>query len=766
MSMPLRRMVRALLAPLVGLAAPEAARADVVVHGKIEYWDCIAKAFLPARRVIVEVERKWCIDDPEVTTDDAGFYVCHLPNPIWGTHDNVRLQVYAQTNGLHEVSSWWFAWYSYHIISKSFSGLQKNSKFELNVRFGKPAGGTVGPPNLNVAEAPYRDEEDTAKAFMAHQEILSHYVWLKFWGWPNSAFDDIGVIAPAANPFGGSYYNHFTNNINLVSPASWSGTGEWKIEDKPDVSHTPPHRVLVNYPRFRMTCRHEASHCVHDYICCLAPFGLNMPAEHHPEKETNRWLAYTEGFADFLALSTVAAGMQQAAGTGQPPAHLWEASDASGLKLPQGDHWAMEREITGLLSDILDPRGYEPLRHPATKTADGAHALPKALVDAQRWWDSLEDPKGTMVWKVAQHPLFGANVPTPVQTIMEFIAEFCRRYPQAARDLKAAAFNRGITKGLPTETPAIIAAPVKLSRWGSKLTLECVVQETDPEDRPYVRLTLYHQSTGGTITPVSGLVNRKPGVNSTSALMGFKDTATLPPGFQPNDTLWLEINDDMLPTFYRLAVPAKDESVLVAVVKEPKGLLWANLPDRTLAPLARASRQDFERALTDDWRVVGPGQIVPDAAGKVFAANASGSVTWDAGSVRDFTLTFRYRHAAGVADVLFCQKAPEAPQGLFHLMISDKELVLVRQAKRGVQEKSAAHRPFQHGAWYELAVRRKGGNISVAVGNQTVLDATEPNPVAVDLITFGSLAGAGCAFDYIELVPDEGLMLAGGPKKP
>src|SRR5262249_10876169 len=144
------------------------ARADVTVRGTVQYWDRLDNRYKPAQGTRVEVEGDWFWKaDPEVLTNDSGFYQATLSNPPWwwSNYDDVHINAYAQTPGLIKVKEAWYSWYAYYGVSRSTDNVGSGQVVEINLR--------VGGPQNNLADSPYRTPDETANAFLVDQEMLA-----------------------------------------------------------------------------------------------------------------------------------------------------------------------------------------------------------------------------------------------------------------------------------------------------------------------------------------------------------------------------------------------------------------------------------------------------------------------------------------------------------------------------------------------------------------------------------------------------------------
>ncbi len=527
------------------LAASVFAEAGVTVKGKVEYWDQLRGAYFPCRHVHVEVEGDWFwFPDPDVTADQNGRYSVTISDPpfFWGDYDGVDIEIYAETDNVIQVFSSMVSWWPYHAISHETDNVQAGQTVTIDVRIGGPAN--------TAKEAYYRTMEETANAFALHDRALEEHRTLRSLGWPAGDFDETEILVPAASPTGISYYNHATGFVNIaVASAGLSGLGSWAVLAKGNY----PYGSIEN---IRHLVQHEYAHGIHDEITGpIAPLGLSMPMYHSPEMESNRYVAFTEGVAYFLPLAV-----------NNNPQNLFEASreiegQYAAVDSPKsGDHYAMEAEVTGLLWDIYDGVGPEPFRHPAERTADKVHAVPKQIVDAQRWTDRIQDPKLLKFREVAR-----TYVPAwPVMTIGEFLDVYHQKFPGELHALKSIAYNRDITVNMPGENPAALAGSPKISRIGPKITLSLELEEQNPEDRPYVKVFVWLQKGAG-VTFLSQTAEQKGWASGNLPLtFGFN----LPVAAGPGDFLWIIVSDDMLPQAYRVGVPAN--MATVTLVPPPK----------------------------------------------------------------------------------------------------------------------------------------------------------------------------------------------------
>ena len=505
-----------------GLAI-SSARADTFFRGKVEYWDRIANAYMPARGIHVEIEGDWWEPDLDVTTDSNGNYFKQFRNPNWGDFDDIDIEAYAEIPGLIEVKEAWYQLWPYHAISPKRHNIDDGDTCIINMK--------IGGPQNSAAEAWYKTMAETANSFVVLMEMRAHYQRLRDLGAPASILDDKTVIVPAAGV--ASYYNHLTENINIVFNGPNTGYVNWtNIEGEGNSGYLGSPSI----PRFKETMRHELSHGIHDDMTFAFLIGLNSPSTHSltgTHHETNRWIAYTEGWAAFLPAATFNQGGQL------------ELSRPPGLNIPDtGDHYAKEGQVAGLFWDIFDPPGFEIMDIPARKTYDGAHDLPNAVIEGQTWNDRISDPNLSKIRNI---------VGRGMDTIQEFLDEYRAVFPGDLYGIKAIAINRGITWGVPSESAATLSGTPAVSRSGDTVTVSFTAREPNAEDRPFVKISAWHQR--GTAVPLlktEQTLSTGWSGDSRSGSISFP----VPSGVGTPELTWLVVNDGMRPTAYRLEIPA------------------------------------------------------------------------------------------------------------------------------------------------------------------------------------------------------------------
>ncbi len=559
---------RVAVTAVLGAALGGPVSADVAISGTVKYWDQFQKQYLPARHISVQVEGDWWEPDIWTTTDTNGNFSVKQRDPYWGDFD-INIEAYASTPGLAEVYEdmleAMFEMYPYHAISKTQHNVGAGQTATINL--------LIGGPQDNVDDVWTRTVAETANAFIVHEHMLAHYKSLSSKGFlPASQaigglqayFNEYEVIVPSAGNT--SYYNNVTEFINLVvtnpdKDLVVGGLANWTALSP------APSGCMPGAPGFCVTVRHEYSHAIHDYLTAMPPKGLFMPAEHDPEMDTNRWLAFTEAWAEFLPLVTF----------GLP--HKFDLSadhNATGLILniptavPPGGHWSWEGEVAGVLWDLYDPAGEaEPVRHYAASAGDGT-AVPAAIQHAQHWQDRVADPNLARIKQILSaisFPAWGT-----IDTIEEFLSAWTSTWPNELHAVKTVAFNRDIIKGVPGEYPACLVGTPSVQRQPGSLntTLQFTVREPDDEDRPFVGIALWHEAASGQCTMLHQ-ETLSGGWNGDQRPVSLNVSVPVPTG--QGDRLWLIVSDEMLPMAYALPNPSFEMLVVTVQIQPPPPLI-------------------------------------------------------------------------------------------------------------------------------------------------------------------------------------------------
>ena len=189
-------------------------------------------------------------------------------------------------------------------------------------------------------------------------------------------------------------------------------------------------------------------------------------------------------------------------------------------------------------------------------------------------------------------------------------------------------------------------------------------------------------------------------------------------------------------------------------------LILALLLDAPSGGGEAASTEDFEGGRAAAWQLVGAAEITAEENNRFLATSgfSAGVVEFDAPG--DFALTLRYRHAEGVGDILLCRKGPGGPQDLYHVLLREGEVALTCRARGRAQLAKSAPAKLASGAWHALRIARKGGRVEVELAGKPLVSLDDPRPQPVELLSLGSLAGAGFGFDDVALAGTTGAAAA------
>jgi outer membrane biosynthesis protein TonB len=415
------------------------ARSQIMIQGQVEYEDPepLRQVWKPARDITVEIEGDWFWrSDPQVQTDDRGRYYYVMDNPPsgWADYDGVDIEAYAKKPDWNRVKMDSLDFWAYNCGTPEVDNVRANAMVRLDLRIGLrwPGGNAIADWTSQVSPT----------AFELQQRALDHRRELERHGL--GAFDTFSIIYPGFTPADVSWYNHFFGQ-----------------------AHLSPLDAL-------RAVKHEYGHQIHDECSAvLAPMGLNMPSEHSISTETDRFLAYTEGWAEFLMDYS------------EHRADTFEPTNPDWINAGWSDHAHCEGEVSGLLWDLSDPQGVEEVRH---RNA----ALPAEV--PQTWPDRIADTDLQRVWRTMAED--AGMRPLNPWTIREFISNWFAGAGPDYHEIKAIAYNRGIAlDGRPEWAPELDEP--RVTRTGNTFTVAGTVTEQDAEDRPFVKVQLWYRADSG-----------------------------------------------------------------------------------------------------------------------------------------------------------------------------------------------------------------------------------------------------------------------------
>lgn len=561
---------------------PSGSTGGTKISGKIEYFDVYSNSYKPAKNVLVDITG-YALDlipllpyCAHVSTDQNGNYSWTHKMTVFDVGDvtfkitacaatpedlnNPFSDCLVKVSAPLELTGYGPALNPYSFQSVSTNRVRPYGSVVQDLKIGGPNGSSG---NRNYPS--YSNGDEYANAFMLHQEILEHYKKLGDMGFSNNVLTDTEVVVPAnidnqiidRADIDNSRYNQV---LGIIEMALHSYDGTW--------AHLDPDIRDIDAPgsgSFMAVARHEASHAVHSKIGPMPLNCIDSAPIHSPEIQSNSITGYTEGFAEFLPLVTLATDGGTYECIPKPPdLHL------NGYPLqirmpavipPITNHWDWEGDVAALFWDLYDPAGQKEIsRQVPAQSIHDAFDLPD-IRHLIKWTDRISDPDLSKFRTVLSSSINGF---WPVSSMDQFLDQFKSLPGVDLHALKAAGYNRCI--GIPgtTESAAAIDGDILCKRQGTNMVkLDFSIVENDSEDRPYVSWQLFKQSFDADIHSrydISLVSSRTNG-----AWNGNKWTiGTLLPMPQSSrlEYFWLVVNDEMLPMPYRMKVPTFEETLI------------------------------------------------------------------------------------------------------------------------------------------------------------------------------------------------------------
>ncbi len=120
----------------------------------------------------------------------------------------------------------------------------------------------------------------------------------------------------------------------------------------------------------------------------------------------------------------------------------------------------------------------------------------------------------------------------------------------------------------------------------------------------------------------------------------------------------------------------------------------------------------------------------------------------------DYTLTTTLR-SYGQGDFFLNFNTSES--GAYHLIFGQEFIRLDREAGGQVIELGTSQHSHHEAAWYIVTLMASGGNFRVALNDETVLEANDPNPLPPGGISFEALEAGELQLDELSITFDEGV---------
>lgn len=176
-------------------------------------------------------------------------------------------------------------------------------------------------------------------------------------------------------------------------------------------------------------------------------------------------------------------------------------------------------------------------------------------------------------------------------------------------------------------------------------------------------------------------------------------------------------------------------------------------PEGQEAHPTAARSESFDQSEAAGWELLGGAQVASIDGQTALTCSNGGHGYWPAVNARDLDLKFRYRAGQGVGRVAVNISGEPPNNQEYSIVLPPGEIGVDRVAGGQTQTLAAGPSPIQPGGWYDVAVRVQNGQISVAVGGQTVVTAVDRQPLPAGIVGFGALEGSGFAFDQVSFAP-------------
>ena len=516
-----------ILIPLVLLGACSETFADT--RGRVLLWNEFTGVYKPANSVLITAQDSflgWEVAR-DVTDSDGEFRM------VFNNQDVSNLTVYTETPDLLRVYGNAYVWqYSYETVGISDV---------MEIRIGRRWPDTSG--TFPARRPEVTEEEDAIMiALMAHQQMVHHADILETMGLP---WVPVDAIIPAWTG-DGSYYNHMTGLINLTASSHLG----WSVPNR------NPELLSSDIPVMFEVVRHEYNHALHDFLENYStPWGLISPVPHDILVVTNLSTAYTEGWAAFLPMVTL--GRPDLYSLPSDRSMEESAAIPNSDLIPIPDGTVNEGHIAAFFWDLYDGIGLEPVRNVVNISEDDT-TVPTEIQDAQMFEDLVGNDADLSIFR----NIF-ARAGT-ISTIVEFLPPLSEIVPEYA--LKSLAFNQQILIGIPPNTAATLQSlgPIRPTLRGWEIPF--TINEADTVDHGHVEVGMWlRRGRSSTVDVIKFYGERFPAQDWDNTLLTRivvlpVDSPALaarginfPVGqLQPDDELWVMVNDGMFPVVIRI----------------------------------------------------------------------------------------------------------------------------------------------------------------------------------------------------------------------
>ena len=168
---------------------------------------------------------------------------------------------------------------------------------------------------------------------------------------------------------------------------------------------------------------------------------------------------------------------------------------------------------------------------------------------------------------------------------------------------------------------------------------------------------------------------------------------------------------------------------------------------------AGAMSENFEVEPLNGWHLAGGARRIPVERGQALGFPEPGHGIWHAVNARDFQLRSRFRMGEGLAEVVLCGSGEPPNVREYQVHFGMDRIAVLRNVGGRPQQLSSAPSQLRPGAWVQASVSVTNGTIQVSIDGQTVVNATDAQPLGAGVMAFGCLEGSGFAYDDITLNP-------------
>lgn len=161
----------------------------------------------------------------------------------------------------------------------------------------------------------------------------------------------------------------------------------------------------------------------------------------------------------------------------------------------------------------------------------------------------------------------------------------------------------------------------------------------------------------------------------------------------------------------------------------------------------------FNQPLAEGWEFLGGAQVTTRDGESVLLLSGSGHGIWHTALFSDFRLSFRYFHARGTGDLIFRNSGSWPQTQEYHLLLQDDTIQVIRTTNGREQLLTSTHYQLSPESWYDMIIEMQAGQIRIFLNGDSILTATDLEPLPEGHLAFGCLMGEGFMYDEIRVAP-------------